>query len=1553
MSENNFNNLPKEKFVLVNEDKKLHDKELVTKPVGFFKDAMNRFAKNKGSIVAAIVIGILVLFAIIAPIISPYKVSYSDNYYSYLLPKLFNNEYIDFLDGAKNVDTNFVTFIEHYSKGAETGYNAIKRQSYTYSEKTDKYSYRLDTYKAVGTVFMKSISRSDYYDIQRYQDEANVQIIYPITDVNKRPKNQKNVDNANIWYETEPDPNSTNDIPVNYTKEADGSIKLNNIYKTYTTPVLNSTQTLNNSARAKIVVKDDGYAINIVAKSGASFGGEVLKEDQNLGYLSVEVENGTNNGSFLVDSLEKASKFTYDTTYHTFLTHVGGHTSSEDDGEYFFGLPAAQGSAMNLIKSTELASGNYLVASLYENDEIVDVFELNKEYVFAGNRGKHVDNKYFAGNVLDGEMGIVDSSGSKYKFEQSGDGYIIRIMTKPVQYLKVSANGNDTKFERIDTSKSDQATIWTYDNVNGYLKATINGHTDSTLDKEYILGFDSAETNLKVKMITTDEISETVFPLLVAVPNDFSVIASLDANTQYFLAYRNIVHNNKFFYIDGNFKGDNYFSTKRLEGKDKYLYDYAIQKDGDQFEIRVCYYEYYKYYHSQILHDRITEPYFLFGTTKTGQDIFTCLSSGARFSFILAIAVSSVNLIVGAIYGAIEGYYGGRVDMIMERIVEILSAVPFMIVITLLKYHMTKTPAALLLFIAFFLTGWIGMSGTVRMQFYRFKNQEYVLAARTLGAKDPRIMFKHIFPNALGTIVTSCVLVIPGMIFSETSLSYLGIINLNSGDMTSVGTLLADAQGYIDTYPHMILFPAIFISLLMLSFNLFGNGLRDAFNPSLRGTEDQFMVENKLQVKNLQISFKTQAGILKAVRNISFDLKAGETLAIVGESGSGKSVTSKAIIGILAGNSIVEGGEILYDGQDLLKIDEEHFHKIRGDKIAMIFQDPLSSLNPIMRVGKQLNEAMILNGRARQKNSRVEFNTHLRLLNQNLNEVNGDKKSNDELCNVFDKFCIISTHLEKAYNTANAAAVTLRTEVNETAFLLEKKQKVAVKKQIKLFNKLAAKSIHPYVLHEDESSPILNTINGYINNLNEEIIDKLVVSLKELSEVVNKAIERQHPNFFRLGYCKYANPNFDEFSYASIDELDAAALDYLENNFMKRFIEIGATGMQHSRDVSIAKKRDILPELKSLLSTIENIENADKKSFKKGLKSIYKAVNNAIDYLRVKKHSVEYSFKISLNHEVKRYYEGIKRNPINIRRYEKSKAKYDKLVSQGRTPTWKVIPPYTVDLELTKNNMIKIVNDLIGRYEKDLTSTTFDARAEMVELIDFFKEQASRLVYRVTLGIAKARSLELLKEVGIPEPSIRYKQYPFEFSGGMRQRIVIAIALSANPDILICDEPTTALDVTIQSQILELINKIKKERNLSIIFITHDLGVVANMADRIAVMYAGKIVEYGTSEDIFYDPKHPYTWALLSSMPDLETKEKLEAIPGTPPNMIYPPVGDAFAERNKYALEIDYEMEPPFFKVSDTHYAATWLLHPNAPKVEPPKIIRERIARMKKEAEQL
>lgn len=202
---------------------------------------------------------------------------------------------------------------------------------------------------------------------------------------------------------------------------------------------------------------------------------------------------------------------------------------------------------------------------------------------------------------------------------------------------------------------------------------------------------------------------------------------------------------------------------------------------------------------------------------------------------------------------------------------------------------------------------------------------------------------------------------------------------------------------------------------------------------------------------------------------------------------------------------------------------------------------------------------------------------------------------------------------------------------------------------------------------------------------------------------------------------------------------------------------------------------------------------------------------------------------------------------------------------------------------------------------------------------------------------ARKRAIELIELVGISDAEKRFKQYPHQFSGGMRQRIVIAISLACNPKVLIADEPTTALDVTIQAQILELIKDLQEKTGVAVIFITHDLGVVANMADRVAVMYAGKIIEYGTSDDIFYDPKHPYTWGLLGSMPTLDIGDNdLYNIPGTPPDLMDPPKGDAFALRSAYAMKIDHLAESPMFKVSDTHYAATWLLHPLAPKIERP-----------------
>ena len=489
------------------------------------------------------------------------------------------------------------------------------------------------------------------------------------------------------------------------------------------------------------------------------------------------------------------------------------------------------------------------------------------------------------------------------------------------------------------------------------------------------------------------------------------------------------------------------------------------------------------------------------------------------------------------------------------------------------------------------------------------------------------------------------------------------------------------------------------------------------------------MADKVLSVKDLVINFKTDNGILHAVRDVSFDLERGETLCIVGESGSGKSVTSKAIMGILAKNAIIENGTIMYRGENLLEVSEEEFYKIRGHKIGMIFQDPLSSLNPIVKIGKQITEAMLINS------------DQLKLMYQDL--ISKD--------------------------------------------LIAYKNNIA-KRDININN--AKKSL-----------------SAFIKDVNSELKTKEVKADKEKQQELKNSVK--------------------------------------------------------------TKKQETIENIKKYKAACAEKAPALKEALAKTKKEAK---------VKVK----EYQVQITNEH---------KQNLVNLKNEYASRkidtAKYNELVEQENNA-------YQSKIKLTK--------------------------AE-----------------------AKRRALEVMREVGIPEPERRFNQFPFEFSGGMRQRIVIAIALTAAPEILICDEPTTALDVTIQAQILELINRIKKERDLSCIFITHDLGVVANMADRVAVMYAGQIVEQGTAEEVFFDPRHPYTWALLSSIPDVDSKERLEAIPGTPPNMIYPPKGDAFALRSRYAMKIDFEEQPPKFKVSDTHYATTWLLHEDAPKVEMPKIVSERI----------
>lgn len=576
--------------------------------------------------------------------------------------------------------------------------------------------------------------------------------------------------------------------------------------------------------------------------------------------------------------------------------------------------------------------------------------------------------------------------------------------------------------------------------------------------------------------------------------------------------------------------------------------------------------------------------------------------------------------------------------------------------------------------------------------------------------------------------------------------------------------------------------------------------------------------EKALEVKNLVISFRTDNGKVQAVRGVSFDLYKGETLCIVGESGSGKSVTSKAIMGILSPNAMIEGGSILYNGIDLTRASEAEFQRIRGKKIGMIFQDPLSSLNPIVRIGKQITETMMIN----------------------------------------------KDMLKRYYSDLISPSLTalMNAKSNRDCLIIEAKNKASM------------------------------PINGY-----EDKISTFLDRKNELKTQIRQA--------------KKDNKDVTSFE-SELSKINEEEKAFKEEN--RQYLE--KAKLDAKQVILDAKKqyKEVAPKLKLDLKKAKVKAKEETKKHHEELKSIR---DKALSEIASKRE------KISLSSEDKSL---LKELDIEML---KKKALYNLLIG-----LFYIFPKKHMHFSIKKKEAL---SPLLARKEEILKDKIALDKEEK-KVLDEYQSQVC-----ITKKMAKEKALKVMSEVGIPEPEKRYKQYPFQFSGGMRQRIVIAIALISEPDILICDEPTTALDVTIQAQILELINDLKAKHNMSVIFITHDLGVVANMADRVAVMYAGKICEYGTDKEIFFDPRHPYTWALLASIPDIDSKEKLEAIPGTPPDMIYPPVGDAFALRNKYALGVDFKYEPPFFEVTPTHFVASWLEYEEAPNVTPPKIVSSRI----------
>src|SRR5699024_694588 len=493
------------------------------------------------------------------------------------------------------------------------------------------------------------------------------------------------------------------------------------------------------------------------------------------------------------------------------------------------------------------------------------------------------------------------------------------------------------------------------------------------------------------------------------------------------------------------------------------------------------------------------EPSWL-GTDEFGRDLWTRIWKGTQISLLIGVVAALLDLLIGVIYGGISGFYGGKLDDFMQRVLEVLMGIPNLILIML--FILVLQPGIFSIILALIITGWVNMARIVRGQMLQLKGQEFIMASRALGATNKRLIWKHLIPNTLGPIIVTVMFTIPTAIYFEAFLSFIGLGI--QPPLASLGTLIEDGFQNMQYFSYKLIYPAIVISAIMVSFNILGDGLRDALDPKMKTSEKEAipLAETILSVDNLEVSFKSGKKNVNAVRGVSFDLKQGETLAIVGESGSGKSVTAKSIMKLLPKEStVINNGTITDKGEDLLKYRQKDIEKIRGKDISMVFQDPMTSLNPTMKVGKQVVEGL-----------------------------------------------------------------------------------------------------------------------------------------------------RKHQNL----------------------------------------------GKQEAYD----------------------------------------------------------------------------------------------------------------------------------------------------------------------------RGVELLRMVGIPKPENRMNAYPHQFSGGMRQRVVIAIALSSNPNVLIADEPTTALDVTIQAQILDLMKDLQKKTGTSIIIITHDLGVVANIADRVAVMYAGEVMETGTVEEIFYESRHPYTWGLLQSMPN-------------------------------------------------------------------------------------
>ncbi len=507
--------------------------------------------------------------------------------------------------------------------------------------------------------------------------------------------------------------------------------------------------------------------------------------------------------------------------------------------------------------------------------------------------------------------------------------------------------------------------------------------------------------------------------------------------------------------------------------------------------------------------------------------------------------------------------------------------------------------------------------------------------------------------------------------------------------------------------------------------------------------------EIKLSVNDLKVSFRTDAGKVQAVRNISFDLYKGETLAIVGESGSGKSVTSKAIMGISAVNAIYEGGEILYDGQDLVRIPEEEMHKLRGDKIAMIFQDPLSALNPIMRIGRQITEAMLLKNKANRKEGRVTFNKTLADLSDMMKKALAENPGAgvsvadvDKYIKTFDDFNIQAIKLENSYNAARTAAEEMIALIEDLLFLTEKKQKVDVvatlgliSRKLKEINDKYFTSKYADVLktHAAAMDAVMRAERAKVKvvvfkkKTTSEASPETVETLESLKKTANEMLELSRYDFFRIGYYVYKHPEND-LSQMSADEANEIAVKFMNEDFMDSFIALAKIAVQYSFDKNIENKRTAIAAIENAVSFFQtgtfSAQEADA-----ACKNLEKCVLAAIDPLAVVKDNVAYTFGGALRREVEKYFFYIKNNPKEEARFARQTAQREALLAKGKTVDWQVVPKSVIDPKEQIETIVTVLSRVMSKFKADLENAdSFDAEKRCIEVIDYLKEKGSQIV---------------------------------------------------------------------------------------------------------------------------------------------------------------------------------------------------------------------------------